>query len=140
MSQSVISEISLERWRQKTVEGWSVEHDDDHEGGEMAQAAACYADPSPDLILHANEIGNITFGVGRFIPKRWPWAVAWWKPKNRRRDLIRAAALIVAEIERLDRAQERASNAGLTRPASDDAKAQPAVTGSGQAPLLGANP
>jgi len=27
----------------------------------------------------------------------------WWKPKGPRRDLIRAAALIVAEIERIDR-------------------------------------
>jgi hypothetical protein len=34
----------------------------------------------------------------------WPWHDDWWKPKDRRRDLIRAAALIVAEIERLDRA------------------------------------
>ena len=31
------------------------------------------------------------------------WDSEWWKPKDRRRDLIRAGALIVAEIERLDR-------------------------------------
>ena len=31
------------------------------------------------------------------------WSKDWWKPKDKRRDLIRAAALIVAEIERLDR-------------------------------------
>lgn len=36
----------------------------------------------------------------------WPWDWAWWKPKNPRRDLVRAAALIIAEIERLDRAAE----------------------------------
>lgn len=34
----------------------------------------------------------------------WPWDKSWWKPKGARRDLIRAAALIVAEIERIDRA------------------------------------
>jgi hypothetical protein len=28
----------------------------------------------------------------------------WWKPTNRRRDLVKAGALILAEIERLDRA------------------------------------
>lgn len=35
----------------------------------------------------------------------WPrsWSRAWWKPKNPRRDLVRAAALLIAEIERLDR-------------------------------------
>jgi hypothetical protein len=38
-------------------------------------------------------------GCGRY----WPWEDKWWKPKDRRRDLVRAGALIVAEIERLDR-------------------------------------
>ena len=33
-------------------------------------------------------------------PPHWPWALNWWKPKDRRRDLIRAGALIVAELER----------------------------------------
>lgn len=33
----------------------------------------------------------------------WPWSREWWKPKNPRRDLVKAGALIVAEIERLDR-------------------------------------
>jgi hypothetical protein len=40
----------------------------------------------------------------------WPWSLHWWKPKSPRRDLIRAAALIVAEIERLDRADSRAAS------------------------------
>ena len=33
----------------------------------------------------------------------WPWAAEWWKPKDCRRNLVRAGALILAEIERLDR-------------------------------------
>ena len=42
------------------------------------------------------------------IQRMWPgWAWSWWKPKNRRHDLIRAAALIVAEIERIDRQQSK---------------------------------
>ena len=38
-------------------------------------------------------------------PFGWPhtWDASWWKPKDRRRDLVRAGALIIAEIERLDR-------------------------------------
>jgi hypothetical protein len=110
---AILSEVSLERWRQKTAEGWTVDHDDDHCGGELAQAAACYADPAPEIIRVAKDDGRKTTVTGTWIPKRWPWAVDGYKPKDRRRDLIRAAALIVAEIERLDRAQERASNAGL---------------------------
>jgi len=41
--------------------------------------------------------------VNRIAKELWPWADRWWKPKSVRHDLIRAAALIVAEIERLDR-------------------------------------
>lgn len=91
---SVIHEIAAERKRQVEVEGWTPEHDDAHRSGEMACAAACYA-------LCAGVGSNDLIGLlGRY----WPWSVEWWKPKGRRRDLIRAAALIVAEIERLDRA------------------------------------
>lgn len=35
----------------------------------------------------------------------WPWDAEWWKPTDNRRDLVKAAALIIAEIERLDRAE-----------------------------------
>jgi hypothetical protein len=39
----------------------------------------------------------------------WPskWAEHWFKPKDPRRDLVRAAALCIAEIERLDRADAK---------------------------------
>lgn len=37
----------------------------------------------------------------------WPWDREWWKPKDRRRNLVRAAALLIAEIERLDRAEDK---------------------------------
>ena len=84
---SVIDEIEAERRRQIDVEGWTPEHDDQHADGSLAQAAACYA------------IGS---------PLYWPWDCKWWKPKGERRDLVRAAALIVAEIERLDRGEARA--------------------------------
>lgn len=89
----VYEEIADERSRQKWDEGWTPEHDDKHDKGEMAHAAACYA-------LNA---GDEPFAPG-IVPIFWPWAREWWKPKTPRRDLIRAAALIVAEIERRDRA------------------------------------
>lgn len=92
---TIIEEIAAERRRQIEVEGWTAEHDDEHVNGELTAAAACYA--SPDLNLDAD---NIPFGA---TPPSWPWDVEWWKPKGRRHDLIRAGALIVAEIERLDR-------------------------------------
>lgn len=87
---TVIDEISAERNRQITGERWSLEHDDEHIHSELASAAAAY-------VLEA---------VGcheDFIEELWPWDPSWWKPRGERRNLIRAAALIVAEIERLDR-------------------------------------
>ena len=89
----VIAEIRAERERQLVEEAWTPEYDDTHDKGEMAFAAGCYA-------LNA---GTERFADG-VVPIFWPWAREWWKPKTRRRDLVRAAALIVAEIERIDRA------------------------------------
>jgi hypothetical protein len=93
LTKKVILEITDERMRQVREEGWTPEHDDDHELGEMAIAAACYS-------IHS--AGNYEVN---HVPGAWPWDSEWWKPKNPRRDLVRAAALLVAEIERLDRAQ-----------------------------------
>lgn len=99
---AVAEEIVAERRRQIEVEGWSPEHDDAHGSGEMALAAACYA-VSGGVPEHERGKSDLLLACIQFLwPKAWAWS--WWKPKDRRRDLIRAAALIVAEIERLDRA------------------------------------
>lgn len=84
--------IMRERERQETKEGWTPEHDDTHRSGEMASAAACY----------------LTWPFSH-IPASWPWARNWWKLKDRRSNLVRAGALIAAEIDRLDRAAARSS-------------------------------
>lgn len=89
---TALADIAKERQRQRDIEGWTVAHDDGHDAGEMASAAACYA-------LSATGIRGDDGAMLRF----WPWDDHWWKPTNRRRDLIKAGALIVAEIERLDR-------------------------------------
>lgn len=83
-----MSAVIAERFRQIEAEGWSIEHDDAHERGELAKAGANYA-----------------FYAGEDIPmpSTWPWHRSWWKPQNFRRDLVRAGALIVAEGERFDR-------------------------------------
>lgn len=92
-----VAAIATERLRQIEVEGWTPEHDDElHGKGGLAEAAAAYA-------LHAALTDAERAAKGRKLPKFWPWHDSWWKPKDRRRDLERAGALIVAEIERLDR-------------------------------------
>jgi hypothetical protein len=89
---SALEDIAAERLRQIEVEGWTPEHDDDYVDGQMARAAASYALGS----TWAPQMRSAT-------PTPWPWDVCWWKPTTPRRDLIKAGALIVAEIERLDR-------------------------------------
>ncbi|MCF5372020.1 hypothetical protein [Pseudomonas syringae] len=77
-------DVLAERRRQIDQEGYSFEHDDAHANGQIASAAADYAMPGQHPIP----------GVG--------WASN--KTKRPRRDqLVKAGALVLAEIERLDR-------------------------------------
>lgn len=85
-----ILDVISERQRQRSIEGWTSEHDDAYQNSELADAAACYA-------INAHNQGFST-------PAHWPWAPDWWKQSGPRRDLVKAGALILAEIERLDRA------------------------------------
>lgn len=90
-----LRDVAAERQRQITDEGWAPDHDDEHVNGQLAAAAACYA-------LFANTQFVTT-------PAPWPWSLNWWKQSGQRRDLVKAGALILAEIERIDR-QEQAIN------------------------------
>jgi hypothetical protein len=98
----VANEIVRERYRQMRAEGWTLEHDDGHTDRSLAQAASAYA-------WHAALADDDREMYACFMPRGWPgsWHFGLWKPKDRRRDLVRAAALIVAEIERLDREHSR---------------------------------
>jgi hypothetical protein len=96
MRPPVIVEIARERERQISGEGYNYGHDDAHHTGDIARLACMYANPTRDLVYAAME-------------KYWGDVSDWLKHKTRRRDLIRAAALIVAEIERLDRSEEKST-------------------------------
>ncbi|MGU1160383.1 LysM peptidoglycan-binding domain-containing protein [Pseudomonas aeruginosa] len=89
-------DVQAERLRQVEAEGWMPEHDDAHSHGEMARAAACYA------LAGSSAPNDGTAAL--LVSLAWPWDEQWWKPTSARRDLIKACALTLAEIERLDRA------------------------------------
>ncbi|WP_411706357.1 hypothetical protein [Edaphovirga cremea] len=99
LQQSPIVDVITERQRQVSDEGYTSGHDDIHENGELALAAAEYAIQAAvapwdeDIEYDEHEPG-----------KYWPWDVTCWKPTSQRRDLVKAGALILAEIERIDRA------------------------------------
>jgi hypothetical protein len=82
-------DVLAERARQVTAEGWTPKHDDGYAQSELVMAAVCYA-------YHAAR--------GEASANIWPWLLERWKPTTPRRNLIKAGALILAEIERIDRA------------------------------------
>jgi hypothetical protein len=95
---SAAVDVLTERQRQISVEGWTTEHDDRHPDGSLSMAAACYA-AQAGTTLQSQEYS----AAAVFVRVCWPWAPGWWKPSTPRRDLVKAGALILAEIERLDR-------------------------------------
>ena len=95
MSQAA-RDVLAERRRQVNAEGFSPERDDQYVGGQLAGAAISY------LILAAG---------GREDEARafWPWRQEWLKPGSQRRYLEKTGALVLAEMERLDRAATQGS-------------------------------
>jgi hypothetical protein len=92
-----IERIASERKRQIEEEGWTAEHDDQHEDSGLAKAAASYAYPR-------TEGEHLSWKAAL-----WPWADGWYRPcpNNRIRELEKAGALCAAEIDRLLRLKER---------------------------------
>ncbi len=114
--------IAAERRRQLDQEGWDDEHDDEHTDGSLALAAVCYAAP---IKLY----GLVEYAGGPVFCDPWPesWDICWDKrfrygerrtnPGNTVPDpvtytederldlLVKAGALIAAEIDRLLRAK-----------------------------------
>lgn len=112
--------IAAERARQYQEERWTEEHDDEHTDGQLALAAICYASPVR-IFSHKTSDRYIHF------KDPWPWTNMWDKrlvygeevlaggytrvdpqtfSHEERLDLlVKAGALIAAEIDRLQRAE-----------------------------------
>jgi hypothetical protein len=101
--------IAAERQRQMAVEGYSPEHDDTHDAAEMVGVAINYAALARFIAAYKRTDGERYFyGLP---PKLEDWPIGcdvagWWKPDyaDPIRDLVKAGALIAAEIDRLRRA------------------------------------
>lgn len=112
-------DVMNERDRQWNEEHFDPAHDDQHQKGELARAAATYALAASfsDFFRSGRNLNdkikreyeNLQFSQLRQL---WPWDWCWWKPTDRRRDLVKAGALIIAEIERLDRAAKAEADRG----------------------------
>jgi len=111
--------IAAERMRQIKQERWTQKHDDEHTDGSLALAAVCYAAPIPIFQREGDE------QYFAFVDP-WPdsWDSKWDKrpfdhyhgrpraptPDERIRMLVKAGALIAAEIDRLQRAALKTAN------------------------------
>jgi hypothetical protein len=108
---TVIDEVAAERQRRIDSEGYTASHDDEHVKGEILLAAICYA--APDQIYIQDKRASCVI-----FKDPWPWDLSYdkrrydgnvvmpnWKMgRSRRRELlVKAAAMIVAEIDRIDR-------------------------------------
>ena len=97
--------IEAERERQVSAEGWTAAHDDDHDDGSLMAAAHSYLTVAlmfnrPDHPCASPATRDMPIG-----PSGWPW-LDRWKPDlgDPIRNLVKAGALIAAEIDRLQRA------------------------------------
>ena len=88
-------DVLRERVRQVEVEGYGVESDDGYTDYQLPRAAICYAIKAAGLPSHRATL-------------YWPFPAPAFKPTERRANLVKAAALLLAEIERLDRAESPA--------------------------------
>jgi hypothetical protein len=105
--------IVAERQRQIEAEGWTAEHDDEHKDESLAWAAVCYA--APERVFRHRE-----YAASMDFVDPWPWEqsadarhydgnVLQDPPTDaaRIRLLVKAGALIAAEIDRLSRRAEK---------------------------------
>lgn len=74
--------VIQERRRQIEIKGFDAEQDDTYVNSELQYAAMAYAFNRPEL---------------------WPWPASTFKPTEKKRALEKAAALLIAEIERITR-------------------------------------
>ncbi|HBN8069692.1 TPA: hypothetical protein L3749_001704 [Pseudomonas aeruginosa] len=100
-------DVQAERRRQVEAEGWTPEHDDEHACDEIAAFACFYAMPPAARDWDTSSTGyGDTLGEA-ILPEGW-------EPKtgDRRREMVKACALTLAEIERLDRAAAAGKEVG----------------------------
>lgn len=106
-----IDDILAERRRQIEIEGFDPATDDKYVNGELGRAGGIYAlIAGSDATNYRNARDGYSLGdyLEAMMTYYWPWSRKWFKVTTRRRDLVKAGACIVAEIERLDRLSSRA--------------------------------
>lgn len=103
--------IATERDRQMGDEGYTPEHDDEHDGGQLAMAAACYASAAARERIYTQQ----EYAKSVRFADPFPWENDTRPHRGNTLDvdsvtdddairlLVKAGALIAAEIDRITR-------------------------------------
>ena len=93
--------IADERRRQIEAEGWTAEHDDKHDAGELICAALIYAGASMAIKAGDQPADLQEYYRIKESALTWPWDFEWLKlSPDPKRNLVKAGALIAAELDR----------------------------------------
>lgn len=97
--------IAAERRRQIEGEGFTQEHDEEHVDAELSGAAVAYATLARNQIVSSYDPAMASaLASGPPSSNLWRWPGDAWKPSTDPiRNLVKAGALIAAEIDRLKR-------------------------------------
>lgn len=97
--------VADERKRQIEIEGYTAEHDAQHNASELISAAIDYARSAVAFAIFEENGGETSFEcvehVIADIKKSFVWGRDAFKPKSCLEDLKRSAALMVAAIDRI---------------------------------------
>ena len=87
--------FNMERKRQIEWHGFDSSWDEQYVDAELWRAARIYACAEENRVYNGDR------------PNDWPWDLSWWKPStDRNRELAKAGALYMAEIDRMEAAGE----------------------------------
>jgi hypothetical protein len=88
--------IIAERMEQVQKHGFTLARDQNYQPSALVFAGIAYAGRAAEQMRN-NDLWHDA-------PPSWPWDAAHWRPGDARANLVKAAALIWAEIDRLDHA------------------------------------
>lgn len=93
---TLLNDIKTECRAQLSHEGWTPEDGDPRHPGDLALAAAAYAVAGSS----EDDSDGTAPALSRLL---WPWSAAELKPHDYRCNLVRAGALVLAELQRVER-------------------------------------
>lgn len=110
MDNGAISDVLAERVDQVFRHGFTREHDATHPPSDLPLAALTYLEDAIAKLGGAGQAGPVD-GLAPEVPAAWPWR-DFFRPADARTNLVKAAAFLLAAIDRLDDARPHDASCG----------------------------